>query len=50
VLVFGGARSISALAVAELARRLAVLPPEELEVLRRAGDVIERVATARPAT
>lgn len=36
--------------VAELARRLAVLPPSELEVLRRAGDLIERVAAASPAT
>jgi len=36
--------------VAELAHRLAALPPAELEVLRRAGDLIERVATARAAT
>ena len=36
--------------VAELARRLAALPIAELEVLRRAGGLIERVATARPAT
>jgi DNA-binding MarR family transcriptional regulator len=36
--------------VAELARRLAALAPEERDVLQRAGDLIERVATARPAT
>jgi DNA-binding MarR family transcriptional regulator len=36
--------------VTELARRLARLPPAELEVLRRAGDLIERVAAAGLAT
>ena len=36
--------------VTELARRLAMLPPADVEVLRRAGDLIERIAAAGPAT